>query len=82
MTDTQRPLAAIVGGSKVSDKILLLESLVGKVDKLFIGGAMANSFIHNVNGVDLGASKLENDLNTKNICKNVVKLAKEKGVDL
>jgi len=43
-----RPVAAVIGGSKVADKILLLENLVTKVDKLFIGGAMANSFVVNL----------------------------------
>lgn len=45
LNNPQRPLAAIVGGAKVGDKMLLLENLINKVDKLLIGGAMANSFV-------------------------------------
>ena len=42
----ERPLIAIVGGSKVSTKLELLENLIEKVDKLIIGGAMANTFLY------------------------------------
>jgi phosphoglycerate kinase len=56
----ERPVAAIVAGSKVSTKIALLENLVGKVDVLFIGGAMANTFLA-AQGFDVGASLQEKD---------------------
>ena len=53
-----RPLAAIVGGAKVSTKLDLLGNLLGKVDTLAIGGAMANTFLHAL-GTDVGASLCE-----------------------
>jgi phosphoglycerate kinase len=43
--DPKRPLIAIVGGSKVSTKLTVLENLVGKVDKLIVGGGIANTFL-------------------------------------
>src|SRR5690606_32234495 len=43
--DPKRPVIAVVGGAKVSTKIDLLQNLVGKVDALVIGGAMANTFL-------------------------------------
>lgn len=55
-----RPYWAVIGGSKVSDKALLLEELLQKVDGLVIGGAMANTFLA-AEGLDMGASKVEKD---------------------
>jgi phosphoglycerate kinase len=55
------PVIAIVGGSKVSTKIDLLENLVSKVDALVIGGGMANTFLH-AQGVNVGKSLCEKDL--------------------
>lgn len=57
----QRPVMAIVGGAKVSTKIDLLNNLVGKVNLLVIGGAMANTFL-NALGTDVGASLCEKDM--------------------
>ena len=56
-----RPVAAIVGGAKVSTKLELLGNLVGKVDVLIIGGAMANTFLA-AQGIDVGKSLQENEL--------------------
>lgn len=56
-----RPLAAVVGGAKVSTKLDVLQHLVGKVDSLMIGGAMANTFLH-ARGIDVGRSLCEADL--------------------
>src|SRR5277367_6358040 len=56
-----RPVVAIVGGAKVSSKLALLGNLVAKVDRLIIGGAMANTFIYAAGG-DVGASLCERDL--------------------
>jgi phosphoglycerate kinase len=56
-----RPLAALVGGSKVSTKLDLLNSLVSKVDVLIIGGAMANTMLL-AQGIEVGRSLVERDL--------------------
>jgi phosphoglycerate kinase len=57
----RRPVLGIVGGSKVSSKIDLLKNLVAKLDKLAIGGGMANTFLY-AQGWDVGASYCEKDL--------------------
>ena len=57
----KRPVCAIVGGAKVSTKLDLLGNLVSKVDKLIIGGGMANTFLH-AQGVPVGKSLAEKDL--------------------
>ena len=57
----ERPLAAIVGGAKVSTKLAMLGNLAARVDKLVIGGAMANTFLH-AKGIGVGASLLEPDM--------------------
>jgi len=56
-----RPFAAIVGGSKVSGKLEALVNLLPKVDKVFIGGGMAFTFLKQL-GYDIGASLVEDDL--------------------
>lgn len=60
LNDAQKPFAAIIGGAKVSDKILLLQKLVKKVDHLFIGGGMAYTFIKAKGGM-IGKSLCEDD---------------------
>ncbi|WP_336974926.1 phosphoglycerate kinase [Sphingobium aromaticiconvertens] len=57
----QPPVAAVVGGAKVSTKLDVLNNLVAKVDHLIIGGGMANTFLH-ARGVDVGKSLCEKDL--------------------
>ena len=54
------PLAALMGGAKVSDKILVLENLLDKLDQLYIGGGMAVTFLH-AQGHSTGASSIEED---------------------
>ena len=56
-----RPTAAVIGGAKVSSKIDLLNNLAGKVDKLIVGGGMANTFLL-AEGVGIGTSLAEPDL--------------------
>jgi phosphoglycerate kinase len=56
-----RPLVAIVGGSKVSTKLTVLESLSEKVDQLVVGGGIANTFLK-ANGAEIGKSLCEDDL--------------------
>src|SRR5262245_24842742 len=58
--EVDRPYLAILGGAKVSDKIEVLEALLGRVDGIAIGGAMANTFLK-AKGQDLGASLVEED---------------------
>lgn len=60
LEDPVRPVLAIVGGAKVSTKIELLTNLIDKVDRLFIGGAMANTFFA-AQGHEVGASLVERD---------------------
>lgn len=59
--DPDRPVIAIVGGAKVSTKLDLLSNLVSKVDRLVIGGGMANTFLA-AQGIDVGKSLCEHDL--------------------
>jgi len=56
-----RPLAAMVGGVKVSSKLGALENMLDKVDRMLIGGAMANTFLKS-QGLDVGTSRVEDDL--------------------
>lgn len=64
LTSPERPMAAIVGGSKISTKIDLLYSLIENSDYLFIGGGMANTFLH-AKGINIGNSLCEKDLKSK-----------------
>ncbi len=58
MENPQRPLVAVMGGAKVSDKITVIERFVGIADKIIIGGAMSNTFLK-YKGHDMGGSKVE-----------------------
>lgn len=60
LNDPKRPFIAILGGAKVSDKIQVIQNLLGKVDKLLIGGAMAYTFMK-AQGKDIGRSLVEPD---------------------
>lgn len=75
----QRPLAAIIGGSKVSSKITVIESLLEKVDKLLIGGGMIFTF-YKAQGLSVGKSLVEDDY--VELAKTLQAKAKEKGVEL
>ena len=59
--DPARPVAALVGGAKVSTKLDVLQNLIAKVDTLIIGGGMANTFLY-AQGKEIGASLCEKDL--------------------
>jgi phosphoglycerate kinase len=61
LSNPKRPFVAVSGGSKVSSKLGILKNLLGKVDHLIIGGAMANTF-RLAQGIDMGASLVERDL--------------------
>ena len=60
LNNPRKPLAAVMGGAKVSDKIAVLENLLGKVDKLVIGGGMAATFIKAM-GTSVGDSLIEEE---------------------
>ena len=79
MLDPQRPYAAIIGGAKVSTKMAVLESLLERVDKLLIGGGMANTFLK-AEGIDVGQSLVEDEFLDQ--ARHVTARAKEKGVTL
>ncbi len=61
LEDPERPVAAIVGGAKVSTKLKVLNNLIEKVDKLVVGGGMANTFLSAM-GIDVGRSLCEADM--------------------
>ncbi len=61
MADPQHPVVAIIGGVKVSDKLMALDNMLDHVDKFIIGGAMANTFLKS-KGYDVGKSKIEENL--------------------
>jgi len=75
----QRPLAAIIGGSKVSSKIGVIEKLLEKCDKLFIGGGMIFTF-YKARGLSVGKSLVEED--KLELAKSLEAKAKERGVEL
>ena len=75
----KRPLAAIVGGAKVSTKIPVIESLLDKCDKVLLGGGMIFTF-YKALGYGIGASLVEDDL--VETAKALMDKAKEKGVKL
>jgi len=73
-----RPFLAILGGAKVSDKILLIENLLDKVDSLIIGGGMAFTFKKVLENVNIGSSLF--DAEGAKIVEKIVQKAKEKNV--
>ena len=75
----ERPYAAIIGGAKISTKMAVLESLLSKVDKLLIGGGMANTFFK-AEGFNVGESLVEDDYLEQ--ARDVMRQAEEKGVRL
>lgn len=75
----EKPLTAIMGGAKVSDKILLIENLLNRVDNLIIGGGMTYTFIK-AQGGKIGKSLCEED--KLELALEILKKAKEKGVNV
>ncbi len=75
----KRPLVAIVGGSKVSTKLTVLESLLEKVDQLIVGGGIANTFLL-ARGMPIGKSLAEPDM--VDIARRLLEQCKAKGVEI
>ena len=75
----QKPVAAVVGGAKVSTKMEVLGNLAAKVDMIIIGGGMANTFLY-ANGHDVGASLCEKDM--ADDAKKIVADAAAKGCEI
>lgn len=71
----ERPFTAIMGGAKISDKILLIEKLLDKVDNLIIGGGMSYTFFKAMGG-EIGSSLVEED--KLNLARTILDVAKEK----
>lgn len=79
LENPQRPLLAIVGGSKVSTKLTILKNLIAKVDQLIIGGGIANTFIA-ASGYSIGKSLYEPDLIPE--AKKLMQLAQQRGANI
>jgi phosphoglycerate kinase len=77
IANPMRPLVAIVGGSKVSDKLGALENMLDHVDKFIIGGSMANTFLK-CSGYNVGKSRVEEDL--REVACAVMSMAAEKSI--
>jgi len=75
----KRPVAALIGGAKVSTKLDLLTFITGKVDVLIIGGAMANTLLF-AQGVAVGKSLCERDM--ADTARRIIEQAKQRGCDL
>ena len=73
------PLGAVLGGAKASDKITVLENLLDRVDRLFVGGGMAVAFL-NALGHSMGASFLEED--KQELASLLLRRARERGVEV
>ena len=79
LSKPERPFTAIIGGSKVKDKIGVIESLLDKVDHLIIGGGLSYTF-SKAQGHSIGKSLVEED--KIELAKEFIEKAKEKGVEL
>ena len=79
LNKAQKPFTAIMGGAKVSDKIMLIENLLNRVNNLIIGGGMTYTFIKAMGG-KIGNSLCETD--KVDLAMSLIKKAKEKGVNL
>ncbi len=79
LSQAERPYTAIMGGAKISDKILIIEKLMDKVDNLLIGGGMSYTFVK-ADGGDIGLSLVEDD--KVELAARLIGMAREKGVNL
>lgn len=79
LEEPERPLVAVLGGAKVSDKLKVVDNLLDRVDALLVGGGMAYTFLK-AQGIGVGNSLVEDDqLET---CRSALAKAQERGVDL
>lgn len=79
LKDAQKPFTAIMGGAKVSDKIMVIENMLDRVQNLIIGGGMTYTFIKALGG-KIGSSLCEED--KLDVAIEVLKMAKDKGVNV
>ena len=79
LENAERPFTAIMGGAKISDKILIVEKLLDTVDNIIIGGGMSYTFFKAMGG-SIGNSLVEDD--KLDLAKSLIEKAKEKGVEL
>lgn len=79
LDNPKRPTAAVVGGAKVSTKIPILTNLMARVDKLIIGGGMANTFLQ-AKGIEVGKSLAEPDFNET--AREIMAAAEGKGCEI
>ena len=79
LEDAENPFTAIMGGAKISDKIMMIEKLLEKVDNLIIGGGMSYTFFKALGG-DIGSSLLEQD--KLDLAKSLIDKAEDLGVNL
>jgi phosphoglycerate kinase len=79
LENPERPFVTIIGGAKISDKIGVIENLLGKVDELLIGGGMANTFLV-AQGYDVGDSLVEAD--SVETARSLIEKAQSRGAKL
>ncbi|MGQ9480243.1 phosphoglycerate kinase [Chloroflexus sp.] len=79
LNNPQRPFVTVIGGAKISDKIGVIENLLGKVDALLVGGGMANTFLL-AKGLNVGDSLVEPD--SVSVAKQLMARAEERGARL
>jgi len=80
MGSPKKPVLAILGGAKVSDKILLIKNLLDKVDKMIIGGGMAFTFLKVLHGMSIGSSLYDEE--GSKIVGEIMESAKAKSVEI
>lgn len=79
LTAPQKPVVAIFGGAKVSDKLGVLQNILGRMDAVLIGGGMANTFLK-AEGMDVGASKVEEEM--IGTAEDILNSGREKGCSI
>ena len=77
--DPERPYVVVLGGSKVSDKLAVIDNLLGKADRLLIGGGMVFTFLA-ANGHEVGTSLLEED--QVDACRDYLRRSEDSGVEI